>query len=247
MPSPLGQHPRNRLPIPMHNSGPLPPLQLPPGGANPKAKIRITPRPNSRLEAADLLARHPPHRRIRRLRKRPLVMSQRDVLAHRRLQPRIPRSTRALRGARLLIDNGPRKHAHASIRQRLEVPRQQIRRRKNIRIKKDEPLGSPEGRRPIAGVIRGLQLSGPEHPHRSSPVAVAGARPVVGHDHAVASFQIKPLQPLENDRKLRIRPPKRKHDINRRPRAHSPNLRRASSSPPRLPILAVPWGRSSVG
>ena len=240
MPSALSQHPRDRLPVAMHDRRMLPPLELPPGGAGPEAQVGITPRPHTRLEATHLLERHPPHRGIRGLRKRPLIVSERDLLAHRGLQPGIPRSTRAVVCSRLLVNHRPRQYPDRLTRHRLEVPSEQVHRWQHIAIKKDQPSRRAERSRPIASVIRRLQLARPQHAQPPRAVAIPRPPPVVGHGDGVARLQIKSREPLENNCKLRIRPPKRKHDINRRPPAHSPNLRRGRSSPPRLPILAVP-------
>ena len=43
MTSPLREHPRDGLPIAMHNGRALPPLKLPPSPAHAKAEVRVTP------------------------------------------------------------------------------------------------------------------------------------------------------------------------------------------------------------
>ena len=242
MASALSQHPRNRLPVAMHHRRALPPLQVPSGRPNPEAQVGVAPRPHPRLEPPHLLERLSPHGRVGGLRKRPLVMGKRDLLAHRRLQPRVARGGggRVLR--RLLVDDSARQDPDPPARRRLEVPREQVRRRKHVRVQEHQPLRAALRCRSIASVIRRLPLTGAQHPHTADPVRVASPRPVIRDGHAVPRLQIKPRQPLEHESKPRIRPPKRKHDINRRPPAHSPNLCRRSSRPPRLPILAVPQG-----
>ena len=247
MPSPLSQHPRHGLPIAMHNRRLLPPLELPTRRTNTEAKIRIAPGAHALSETSHLLERHAPHRRIRSLRKRPLVIGQRDLLAHRRLQPRIPSRHRRRLSGWLLIHDSPRQHPHPLARQPSEIAIEQIRRRQNIRVEKHKPIRRTPHNPTVPSEVRGLQLPRPQHdhvPHRPSP---RRARPVVHDRHAVTSRQSKPRKPLHNVRKRRIRAPKRQHNINRRAPAHSPQSTTQGRYPPPVPILASPWGRSSVG
>ena len=247
MPSPLSQHPRHGLPIAMHNRGLLPPLELPTRRANPEAKIRIASGAHALRKAPNLLERQAPHRSVRSLRKRPLVIGQRDLLTHRRLQPRIPSRHRRVALRRLLIDNRASQNPHPLARRPSEIATEQVRRRQNVRVEKHKPFRGSARHPTIASEVRGLQRPRPQHDHIPHSPRSRGARPVVHNCHAVPGRQRQTRKPLHNPRKRRIRAPKRQHNINRRAPAHSPQSTTRGRYPPPVPILASPWGRSSVG
>src|SRR5581483_10221566 len=89
VPRALREHARDRRAIAVDDRRAGPRLDPPARGGQAEAEVRVAARAGLVGEAADGGERLAPDGAVRGLRERPALVAERDLLAHRRLQPRV--------------------------------------------------------------------------------------------------------------------------------------------------------------